>query len=159
MSVRVSPCLTFHREQIGYDAAKLTIASRTSRTLRAYWTRGHMQADGDRNQMPRFSELSGPRQVLVRLCQTINHGHLEALRIADGEPAFTPAPIVLLDVKLDQDEEPRPEVELVDFELSSEVRRLMSRIDAIKDGKVSRLEIRGGVPRRVIFESTMSGQR
>jgi hypothetical protein len=107
--------------------------------------------------MPRFSELSGPRQALVRLCQTINHGHIEALRITNGEPTFKPAPMLLVDVKLDQDEGPRPEVELIDFELCSELRRLMSRIDAIKDGKVARLEIRGGIPRRVIFESTMSG--
>jgi hypothetical protein len=70
---------------------------------------------------------------------------------------FTPEPIVLLDVKLDQDEGPRPEVELRDFELCGELRRLMSRIDGIRDGKVARLEIRGGVPRRAIFESTMTG--
>lgn len=107
--------------------------------------------------MPRFSELSGPRQALVRLCQSINHGHIEALRITDGEPTFTPAPTVLVDVKLDQDEGPRPEVELRDFELCGELRRLMNRIEGIKDGKVARLEIRGGVPRRVIFESTITG--
>ena len=65
-------------------------------------------------------------------------------------------PKVLLDVKLDQDEGPRPEVELRDFELCSELRRLMSRIDGIRDGKVARLEIRGGIPRRVIFESTIT---
>lgn len=107
--------------------------------------------------MPRFSELSGPRQALVRLCQTINHGHIEALRITDGEPTFTPAPTLLVDVKLDQDEGPRPELELHDFELCSELRRLMSRIDAITNGKVARLEIRGGVPRRAIFESNIGG--
>jgi hypothetical protein len=106
--------------------------------------------------MPRLSELSGPRQALVRLCQTINHGSIEELRIKDGEPTFTPAPIVLVDVKLDQDDGPRPEVELRDFELCSELRRLMGRIDAIKEGKVARLEIRGGVPRRAIFESTIA---
>ncbi len=93
----------------------------------------------------------------MRLCQSINHGHIEALRIADGEPTFTPTPTVLVDVKLDQDDGPRPEVELSDFELCGELRRLMSRIDGIKDGKVARLEIRGGVPRRVIFESTITG--
>lgn len=84
-------------------------------------------------------------------------GHIEALRISNGEPMFTPEPIVLLDVKLDHDEGPRPEVEVRDFELCCELRRLMSRIDRIKDGKVARLEIRGGIPRRVIFESTITG--
>jgi hypothetical protein len=132
------------------------IASRTLRTLRAHRTRGHFPGEGY-NHMPRFSELSGPRQALVRLCQAINHGHIEALRISNREPTFAPAPIVLLDVKLDQDDGPRPEVELIDFELCGELRRLMSRLDAINEGKVARLEIRGGIPRRVIFESTISG--
>jgi hypothetical protein len=108
-------------------------------------------------QVSRFSELSPPRQALVRLCQTINHGHIEALRISNGEPMFTPEPTVLLDVKLDHDEGPRPEVEVRDFELCCELRRLMSRIDRITDGKVARLEIRGGIPRRAIFESTITG--
>jgi hypothetical protein len=108
--------------------------------------------------MPRFSELSGPRQALVRLCQSINHGHIEALRITNGEPTFSPAPTVLVDVKLDQDEGPRPEVELCDFELCVELRRLMSRMDVVRDGKVARLEVRGGIPRRVIFESTITGE-
>jgi hypothetical protein len=107
--------------------------------------------------MSRFSELSGPWQVLVRLCQSINHGHIEALRITDGEPKFTPAPMVLVDVKLDQDEGPRPELELHDFELCDELCRLMSRMNGAKAGKIARLEIRGGVPRRVIFESTLTG--
>jgi hypothetical protein len=108
-------------------------------------------------QVSRFSHLSPPRQALVRLCQSINHGHIEALRIIDGEPTFTPPPRVLVDVKLDQDEGPRPEVELRDFELCNELRRLMGRIEGIRNGKVARLEIRGGVPRRVIFESTIAG--
>jgi hypothetical protein len=110
----------------------------------------------DINRMSRFLGLSGPRQALVRLCQSINHGHIEALRITDGEPIFTPAPTVLVDVKLDQDESPRRELELRDFELCDELCRLMRRMDGLKDGKVSRLEIRGGVPRRVIFESTVT---
>ena len=64
---------------------------------------------------------------------------------------------VLIDVKLDLDEGPRPEIQRSDFELCSELRRLMSRIDGINDGNVARLEIRGGVPRRAIFDATMTG--
>ena len=75
----------------------------------------------------------------------------------DGEPTFNPPPAVLVDVKLDQDEGPRPELELVEFEICHELRRLLSQIDRIENGKVARLEIRGGIPRRVTFESTMTG--
>lgn len=107
--------------------------------------------------MQHFSELSPSWQALVRLCQSINHGHIEALHVVAGEPTFTPAPTMLVDVKLDQDEGSRPELELPDFELCHEVRRLLRRIDGIKNGKVARLEIRGGVPRRVVFEAPITG--
>src|ERR1051326_1075941 len=104
----------------------------------------------------RFTELSKAQRRLVRLCQSINHGHIEALLVADGEPTFTPAPTVLVDVKLDQDEGPRREIDLPDFELCAELRRLMSRIDGIRHGKVARLEIRGGIPRRLIIETSLT---
>ena len=104
--------------------------------------------------MLHFSDLSPSWQTLVRLCQSINHGHIEALHVVAGEPIFDPAPTVLVDVKLDQDEGPRPEVNMPDFELCSEFRRLLSRISRIGKGKVARLEVRGGVPRRVVLEST-----
>jgi hypothetical protein len=41
---------------------------------------------------------------VVRLCQSINHGRIDALHIIGGEPAFTPEPTVLIDVKLDKKE-------------------------------------------------------
>jgi hypothetical protein len=101
----------------------------------------------------RFSEISPAWRDLVRLCQSINHGQIESLQIANGEPSFNPAPRVFFDVKLDNEEGPRPEVALPDFELCSELHRLMRRIDNIKQGRVARLEIRGGIPRRAVFES------
>jgi hypothetical protein len=107
--------------------------------------------------MLHFSELSPSWQALVRLCQSINHGHIEALHVVDGEPTFTPTPTVFVDVKLDQDEGPRPEVRLSDFELCHEVRRLLRRIEGIQNGRVARLEVRGGVPRRAVFEAAITG--
>jgi hypothetical protein len=110
----------------------------------------------------RLSQLSSSRQALVRLCQSINHGHIEALRVAAGEPIFDPAPTVLIDVKLDQDEGPRPEVNMADFELCGEVRRLLDRVDQIKNGEIDRIEIRAGIPRRLVFQASRpsgEGQR
>jgi hypothetical protein len=106
----------------------------------------------------RLTQLSRARRRLVRLCQSINHGHIEALLVVDGEPTFTPAPTVFVDVKLDQDDRPRPEIDLPDFELCTELRRLMSRMDGIQRGKVARIEIRGGIPRRAIFETSLTGE-
>jgi len=120
-----------------------------------------------RNQMtlktPRFSQLSASRQALVRLCQTANYAQIEQLQVKESEPVFDPAPVVLLDLKLDSDEMPRPELTLTDFTLTAEFCRLMDRLDALKNGIIERLEVRAGVPRRLLFQpkvlSTEKGRR
>jgi hypothetical protein len=101
----------------------------------------------------RFSQLSASRQALVRLCQALNHGIIENLSVENSEPVCDPPPVTLKDVKLDSDEAPRPELALADFVLSAEVFRLMRRLDEMKLGTVRRVEVRGGVPRRVLVES------
>jgi hypothetical protein len=40
---------------------------------------------------------------------------------------------------------PRPELALKDFELLEEIRRLMARLDDIKDGTIERIEVRAGI--------------
>jgi hypothetical protein len=102
----------------------------------------------------RFSELSLPRQALVRLCQSLNYGQVQDVRVQDGDPVFDPAPLMLIELKLDVDETGRPEVDLNDFELRDEVCRLMARLDELKNTTIERLEVRAGIPRRVIFKSS-----
>ena len=109
------------------------------------------------NRALRFSELSNPRQKLVRLCQAINHGCIEKLEVEHAEPVFDPLPMVLKDVKLDADEGPRPELSLADFVVSDEVLRLMSRLDEMRSGVVRHLEVRAGIPRRIVLESQALG--
>jgi hypothetical protein len=108
------------------------------------------------SQLLRFSELSPSRQALVRICQRLNFGLIQSLGIRDADPVFEPGSIVLVDEKLDVDGATRPEAELMDFELAAELRRLMIRLDEIRDGRIERIEIRGGIPRRVVFESRVS---
>lgn len=104
----------------------------------------------------RLSDLSAPRQALVRLFQSIDYGQVNDLYIRDREPLFSPAPTVLLDVKLDADCSGRPESELADFPLRDEVCRLFDRIDAMQTGSVQRIEIRAGIPRRVLVEAKLT---
>ena len=103
-----------------------------------------------------LSQLSPSRQALVRLCQSINYGQIQKLHVNAGDPLFHPAPMVLLDVKLDSDEGARPEVNLSDFALCEEVRRLMRRLDELNSGVVERIEVRAGVPRRVLLEALLT---
>ena len=73
------------------------------------------------------------------------------------EPIFISSPpLVLADLKLDVDDEPRPEASLSDFVLSAELCRLMLLLDRMGDGKISKIEIRAGIPRRVAIERSIS---
>jgi len=105
---------------------------------------------------PKLSELSSARQALVRLCQSIDYGWIDGLRIQDREPVFDPQPNVILDVKLDTAADGRPEVELSDFALRDEVCRLLQRLDHIENGRLDRIEVRAGIPRRVLIEATLT---
>jgi hypothetical protein len=100
----------------------------------------------------RFSQLSASRQALVRLCQTTNYGQIHHLEIKDGDPVLSPAPLVLIDVKLDADEVPRSEFDLPDFELCHEVCRLICQLQELTSGIIERIEVRAGIPRRIVFE-------
>ncbi len=100
----------------------------------------------------RFSQLSAPRQVLVRLLQSVNFGHVDGLEVRGGEPVFSPAPTVLVEVKLDSESEPRQETNLADFELRGEVTRLMEQLDELGNASIERIDVRYGVPRRAVIE-------
>jgi hypothetical protein len=91
----------------------------------------------------------------VRLCQATNYGYINQLLVKDSEPVLTPPPSVLLDVKLDSDEGPRPELELTDFVLSREVIRLIDLLDEVTYGHIDRIEVRAGIPLRILVESRL----
>jgi hypothetical protein len=99
----------------------------------------------------RLSELSLPRQKLVRLFQTINFGELWGLQIREREPAFEPQPVLLADVKFDGVWLPRPELELPDFVLRDEVITFMNHLDRLVNTTIECLEVHAGVPRRARF--------
>jgi hypothetical protein len=107
----------------------------------------------------RFTQLSAPRQALVRLFQSVNFGQINGLTVRNGEPVFHPEPTVFVDVKLDGDENSRPEADLADFTLRDEVRRLLEHLDQLQNGRIEWIEVRSGVPRRVIIERHLAGAR
>jgi hypothetical protein len=107
----------------------------------------------------RFSELSASRQALIRLCQITNYGQIQNLEIRYCEPALTPPPSVLVEIKLDGQEKARPESALPDFVLREEVCRLLARFDQLGNGFIDRIEVRGGIPRRVVFKTPLHAWR
>ena len=102
---------------------------------------------------PRFSGLSTQRQALIRRCQRIAFGKIAKFAVQDGEPLILPETEVFIDVKLDSDDVSRPELGLEDFDLPAEVVRLFAKMDAVRDGTVDHVEVRAGVPRRIVFTS------
>jgi hypothetical protein len=114
---------------------------------------GAVRADASERLPLRFSELSTSRKLLLRLCQRVNYGVIQDLEIRDSEPIFDPPQIVLTDVKLDAVKAARPEIQLADFALCQEVCRLFLLLNDLKNTMIDRVEVRGGVPRRVTFKS------
>ena len=106
--------------------------------------------------LKRLSDVSTPRQVLIRLCQSICFGQIRDLYIRRHEPVFDPPPIVMLDFKLDGDLRPRLEAELPDFQLRDEIVRLLDRIDAVEEGRLDLIVIQAGIPRRVVIERRLT---
>jgi hypothetical protein len=79
-------------------------------------------------------------------------GEILNLRLEDADPIFDPALVVRADTKLNADEPPRPEIDLNDFALRDEVRRLMVHLDELRNGRIHRIEIRAGIPRRITIQ-------
>ena len=105
----------------------------------------------------RFSHLSAARQALVRLYQSTNYGYIEDLTVRDREPVLTsPGPVVLVDLKLDSDERSPGELAPADFVLCTELVRLMSLLDRIQNGKISKIEVRAGIARRILFDPRLT---
>jgi hypothetical protein len=99
----------------------------------------------------RFSELSKPRQTLIRLCQRVNYGSILNVQVSDGDLSFDNPPEVLVDVKLDGEVSPRHELGLTDFALPAETCRLLAMIGALANGVVEKIIVHDGLPRRVML--------
>ena len=108
----------------------------------------------DKSPVPirRFSQPSAPRQVFVRLCQSINFGEIRGLVVQDSEPMFNPSPTVLIDLRLEVAQEARLEIGLSDFVLCDEVCKFLGRLDRLKNARIERIEVRAGTPRRILYE-------
>jgi hypothetical protein len=100
-----------------------------------------------------FADLSPAWRRLLRLFQTINFGRIEELEIRSGEPMFSPEPRVFLELKLEATDGPRPESRLEWFELRSQVERFIEHVGRLKDGTVERIEVRHGLPFRMVIEA------
>ena|ERR1700722_10371385 len=91
--------------------------------------------------VPKFSQLSLSRQTLIRVMQSVNYGSILTLTVVRGELTFDPQPEVLVDIRLDEEVCPRAEMNLGDFSLGVEVRRLLAQIDALQNGSIEKIVV------------------
>ena len=103
----------------------------------------------------RLSTQSSLRQTFVRECQLMGHGQIIDLVVREAQPVFAEHTEVLVDLKLDGDESPRAEQHLEDYVLCAELVRLFGALDEIRDGVIEHVEVRAGIPRRIVVRSSV----
>lgn len=99
----------------------------------------------------RRQDLTALSRELIRLLQDINFGSIECLHVHRGEPVWTPPPRITRELKFGAPSGPRPETRLEDFALKAEVVELLERIETMQDGVIDRIEVRHGLPFRMII--------
>jgi hypothetical protein len=96
------------------------------------------------------STLSPARQQLLRLFQELNFGRIENLDVRQGEPVLDPSPQVIREVKFGGENGPRPERHAHDFLLKGQVVELLDQLDRLQDGTIRLLEVKHGLPFRML---------
>lgn len=100
----------------------------------------------------RKSNLSPSQQKLLAEMQRINFGRIEDLMVYRGEPVFDLPPRVVREVKFGSENGPRLEAAKTDFALKAQVRELLAQLEALGDGVVSTIEVKHGLPFRMVVE-------
>lgn len=113
---------------------------------------GEATTDGER-------ALSPARLRLVGLMQHIRFGAIEGLHIVQGEPASNPPPRIvrerLFGVRQASVVNPLPD----ELTLKRHVVELFSEFRRIGDGVVERLEVRHGLPHRLVIATPVGAER
>jgi hypothetical protein len=96
------------------------------------------------------ASLSPARRRLLERFQQINYGRVERLTVQAGEPVFEPPPRVVREYKLGAENGPRPELNASDYLLKAAVIELFGVLDRLPDGTIDVIEVKAGLPFRVI---------
>ena len=100
--------------------------------------------------------LSPARRWLVETLQKLNFGRLEQLEVRDGEPIDSLTLEIVREIKFGGENGPRPELHTTDFLLKSQVIELLEHFDRVRDCHVDVLEIKHGLPFRMMVRETAS---
>ncbi len=96
------------------------------------------------------STLTPQRRALLEVLQQLNFGRLEDLHIRSGEPVMDTPPRIIREVKFGAENGPRSDQHKADFLLKSQLVELFSFFDEFRDGCISVLEVKHGLPFRLV---------
>ncbi len=97
------------------------------------------------------ASLPPSRRRLLAMLQQINFGRIEGLVVRDHQPVFDPPPNVIREVKFGGDNSPRPELNADDFALKAQVVELFEHLDRVRDCHIETLDIKHGLPFRMLI--------
>lgn len=100
----------------------------------------------------KYREQSAPRKQLLRVMQEHPYSRIDHLTVAHGDPVFASGTKIVAETKFGAADGPRREVGLSDFVLKKEHVELFQQLEKIGSGELLTLEIRGGLPFRMIRE-------
>ncbi len=104
------------------------------------------------------ASLSPARRRLLEICQQVNFGRVESLVVQSAEPVVDPPPRVVREIKFGGENGPRPELKTDDFPLKQQVVELFSYFDEQPNGTIDVLEIKHGLPFRMIVTEVSAQQ-
>lgn len=108
------------------------------------------------NHITTKSSLPIAGQRLVETMQRLNFGRIEGLAVRGGLPAFSLPCRVIRDIKIGGDNGARPEVDQRDFVLKDSVVELFEHFAELGDGTVEVLEVRHGLPTKLVIQQVGS---
>jgi hypothetical protein len=79
----------------------------------------------------------------------LHFGRIHDLEVRGGDPVFSPAPRILQDIKLGSDEGLAASASVL---RKSQVVDLFAHLDELRDCTIETLEVKHGLPFRLIFE-------
>ena len=99
-----------------------------------------------------FGDLNRERRFLVTSMQKNPFSRIENLQIRNGNSVFGPTTRWTVETKLGSADSERSEVALTNFALKREHIELFSQFDEMGSGEILVLEVRAGLPFRIIRE-------
>lgn len=106
----------------------------------------------ERKRLPALTKRNLPPSgtYLLEIIRSISFGRIEQLHVDGGDPVFRPPPKIVRELKFGAKDDVRPKSALDDYVLKAEVREMFAAIAALGDGVVDCIEVRHGLPFRLI---------